>query len=514
MQYTDADGNTHYSNILGQVSQGEWAAYENVKFSFPADTTDWYLYFEASDANANIYLDDFTITEAPEVELEDITSLADVYRPYFKIGTAIMASNLSSKPFMGLVEKHFNESITFGNELKPDFVLDKAATLAYMEANDGDQTNPQISLTNAKALLNYCRDNNIPVRGHTLVWHSQTPDWFFKENFSDDGDWVSKEVMIQRMENYIKNVMEALAEQYPTVNFYAWDVVNEAWTDGGQPRTAGSNNTSNGNSAWVQVFGDNSFIEYAFKFARQYAPEGCKLYYNDYNEYIDGKTNAICEMATDLKAKGLIDGIGMQSHLATNFPSAAQYKKALEKFATLGLDIQVTELDITTSDTSEAGLETQAQIYSDIMDALVEYSDSISAVVFWGVTDDQSWRASQLPLLFDKDFKAKPAYYSIVDGLEAVTTAPRDTTTTTTTTTTTAATTAPSGDFLAGDVDCNGVVEINDAVLLARYVAQDDTVKITVQGVANGDYNQDSSVDSTDITAVCRQLAHLTDEDA
>lgn len=514
MQYTDADGNIHYGNILGQVSQGEWAAYENVKFSFPADTTDWYLYFEASDANANIYLDDFTITEAPEVELEDITSLADVYRPYFKIGTAIMASNLSSKPFMGLVEKHFNESITFGNELKPDFVLDKAATLAYMEANGGDQTNPQISLTNAKALLNYCRDNNIPVRGHTLVWHSQTPDWFFKENFSDDGDWVSKEVMIQRMENYIKNVMEALAEQYPTVNFYAWDVVNEAWTDGGQPRTAGSNNTSNGNSAWVQVFGDNSFIEYAFKFARQYAPEGCKLYYNDYNEYIDGKTNAICEMATDLKAKGLIDGIGMQSHLATNFPSAAQYKKALAKFATLGLDIQVTELDITTSDTSEAGLETQAQIYSDIMDALVEYSDSISAVVFWGVTDDQSWRASQLPLLFDKDFKAKPAYYSIVDGLEPVTTAPQDTTTTTTTTTTTAATTAPSGDFLAGDVDCNGVVEINDAVLLARYVAQDDTVKITVQGIANGDYNQDGSVDSTDITAVCRQLAHLTDEDA
>lgn len=514
MQYTDADGNIHYGNILGQVSQGEWTAYENVKFSFPADTTDWYLYFEASDASVNIYVDDFTITEAPEVELEDIASLADVYRPYFKIGTAIGSSNLASKPFMGLVERHFNESITFGNELKPDFVLDKAATLAYMEANDGDQTNPQISLTNAKALLNYCRDNNIPVRGHTLVWHSQTPDWFFKENFSDDGDWVSKEVMIQRMENYIKNVMEALAEQYPTVDFYAWDVVNEAWTDGGQPRTAGSNNTTTGNSAWVQVFGDNSFIEYAFKFARQYAPEGCKLYYNDYNEYIDGKTNAICEMATDLKAKGLIDGIGMQSHLATNFPSAAQYKKALAKFAALGLDIQVTELDITTSDTSEAGLETQAQVYSDIMDALVEYSDSISAVIFWGVTDDQSWRASQLPLLFDKDFKAKPAYYSIVDGLEPVTTAPQDTTTTTTTTTTTAATTAPSGDFLAGDVDCNGVVEINDAVLLARYVAQDDTVKITVQGVANGDYNQDGSVDSTDITAVCRQLAHLTDEDA
>ena len=126
--------------------------------------------------------------------------------------------------------------------------------------------------------------------------------------------------MIQRMENYITNVMEALATQYPGVNFYAWDVVNEAWTDNGQPRTAGSNNVTNGNSAWVQVFGDNSFIEYAFKFARQYAPEGCKLYYNDYNEYIDGKTNAICEMATDLKAKGLIDGIGSPTWQPTSPP--------------------------------------------------------------------------------------------------------------------------------------------------------------------------------------------------
>lgn len=510
MQYTDEDGKIHYNNILGQTCDGQWTAYEGVKFSFPADTTDWYLYFEASDANVNIYLDDFTITAAPEVEIEDIPALVDVYRPYFKIGTAIMASNLSSKPFMGLVEKHFNESMTFGNELKPDFVLDKAATLAYMEANDGDQTNPQISLTSAKALLNYCRDNNIPVRGHTLVWHSQTPDWFFKENFSDDGNWVTEEVMIQRMENYIKNVMEALAEQYPTVEFYAWDVVNEAWTDGGQPRTAGSNNVTNGNSAWVQVFGDNSFIEYAFKFARQYAPEGCKLYYNDYNEYIDGKTNAICEMAADLKEKGLIDGIGMQSHLATNFPSAAQYKNALAKFAALGLDIQVTELDITTSDTSQAGLETQAQVYSDIMDALVEYSDSISAVVFWGVTDDQSWRASQVPLLFDKDFMAKPAYYAIVDGLEPVTTAPRETTTTTTTTTTTS---GPVENFLAGDADCNGAVEINDVVLLSRYVAEDAAVKISPEGVSNGDYNQDGNVDSTDITAICRLLAHLTDAD-
>lgn len=502
MQYDDSEGETHYGNILSANNDGsDWSAYENVKFSFPADATNMYLYFEAGDTGVDIYVDDFVITEAPVVEPEDIPSLKDVYNGYFNIGTAITPSNLSSKSFMALVEKHFNGCITVGNELKPDYVLNKNASLAMYEES-GDDTNPQVTLASVRPLLDYCQKNNIPVRGHCLVWHSQTPDWFFKEGYSDDGDWVSKDKMIERMENYIKNVMEIIAEEYPDLNVYAWDVVNEAWTDDGKPRTAGSNNVTNGNSAWVQIFGDNSFIEYAFKFARKYAPEGCKLYYNDYNEYM-GKMNAIYDMAMDLKEKGLIDGIGMQSHLDVNFPSASMYEKALEKYASTGLDIQVTELDVTTSDTSEAGLKKQAQYYSDIMDAIVKYKDSVSAVIFWGVTDDSSWRASQCPLLFDADYKAKPAYYSITDGITPVEPTSTATTQPKTTTAVSETTTSSVTAKTLGDANCDGSVDISDAVLIKCYLIDNNKYPMSEQGVANSDVQgSGNGVNAQDAVAV------------
>ena len=501
-QYNDSTGTTHYENILAANNDGSsWSEYSNVKFSFPAGSTDMYLYFEAGDSNVKIYVDDFSVSNAPDVAIEDIASLSDVYAGYFKIGTAIGASSLASKPYMKLVNKHFKDSVTFGNELKPDFVLDKAACLADYEKT-GDDTNPQVSLTSAKSLLDYCRDNNIPVRGHTLVWHSQTPDWFFKVGYSDDGAWVSKDVMIKRMENYIKNLMELIAKEYPTVNFYSWDVVNEAWTDGGTPRTAGSNNTTSGNSAWVQVFGDNSFIDYAFEFARKYAPKGCKLYYNDYNEYIGSKTDAICKMANELKEKGLIDGIGMQSHLDVSFPSASAYEKALSKFAATGLDIQVTELDITTSDTSTAGLEKQAQAYSDIFDSLVKYADNISAVILWGVTDDTSWRASKAPLLFDAEYKAKPAFYSIIDGVVPKSTEPTTATSATIESTTVSAepTTAFSGKY--GDANCDDKIDISDVVAVRRFLVSKDKYALTAQGVKNADVLASDGVNAQDAVAI------------
>ena len=227
--------------------------------------------------------------------------------------------------------------------------------------------------------------------------------------------------MLSRMENYIKNVFAAVKEEYSDVDFYAWDVVNECWLDDGKPRNPGEQGQEEGsqNSAWVKVFGDNSFIKPAFEFAKKYAPEGTKLYYNDFNEYMPQKTDAIIKMVEEINSDGhYIDGIGLQSHLDVSFPSVSVYKKALAKFCATGLDVQVTELDATTSDKSEEGFEKQAQYYSDIMDCLVEYKDNISAVVFWGTTDDQSWRASKTPLLFNEDYSAKESFYSIIDGLE------------------------------------------------------------------------------------------------
>lgn len=499
MEYTDTEGTRHYSNLKSFQGDG-WNEFSDVKFSFLADQTNVYIYFECSDATCKMYIDDFVIKAAPVIPIqEDIPSLSDLYSPYFNIGTAVMASNLSSPSFMDLVEKHFDDSITFGNELKPDSVLDKAACQEMAAA--GDDTDPQVTLSAARSLLNYCRDNNLPVRGHTLVWHSQTPDWFFKENYADDGAFVSKEKMLQRMENYIKNVFAVLEKEYPTVNIYAWDVVNEAWQDDGTPRNPGEQGSSgSSNSAWVKVFGDNSFIEYAFTYARKYAPEGTKLFYNDYNEYMPSKTQAIVDMANELAAKGLIDGIGCQSHLDVSFPSVSVYEKAIAAFAATGLEVQITELDVTTSDTTEAGLATQAQYYSDIMDVLVKYSDSISVVVFWGVTDDQSWRASRLPLLFDATFQAKPAYDAIVDGLEMP-----DITTTTTT-----GTTSTSGAYtLLGDVNCDGMFKVNDVILLNRFIAEDDGAAISDVGLANADFDQNGEPNSEDATAMLMMLAGL-----
>lgn len=505
MEYTDVSGERHYNNLKSAVSQGDWVEIPETKLSFSEDVKNVYIYFECNDT-ANIYIDDFRLAKAPVHQIEkDIPSLKEVYSPYFKIGTAVTTSELAPQSAKDLIDKHFN-SITLGNELKPESILDRNACI------EAGNDNPQINLASARTILNYCRDNNVPVRGHVLVWHSQTPDWFFKENYADDGAWVDKDTMLMRMENYIKNVFEALAEEYPTVDFYAWDVVNEAWLDNGSARQPGGYNTNPDTSGWVKVFGDNSFIEPAFEYARKYAPEGCKLYYNDFNEYMPQKTDAIVKMANELKEKGLIDGIGMQSHLDVNFPGISAYKQALAKFAETGLDIQVTELDATTSDTSEAGFETQAKYYSDIMDACVEYADHISAVVFWGTTDDKSWRASKSPLLFNEDFTAKPAFYSIVDGLDA----PEPTTTTTTTTatepseTTTTTTSSVSPGIVYGDANLDGSVDIADAVALASYIGDSANNPLSDKALVNSDVqNVGDGVTSGDVLAIQQYLASI-----
>ena len=427
LQYTaDGSDTPHYGNLQEQTSSGEWVSFDNIKFSFPEGVHDVYIYVEGQD-KADLAIDDFSLKTAPVYGIEeDIPGLKNVYADYFKIGTAVTEGELAPKSTQQLILKHFN-SLTPGNELKPESMLDQEACKAL--AADGDNTQVAVSLKSAaRSILNFARDNNIPVRGHTLVWHSQTPGWFFKEDYTLEGEWVDKDTMRQRMENYIKGVMEVIAEEYPDVEFYAWDVVNEAWTDGGEPRQGGTYDENRESSGWVQVYGDNSFIKDAFTFARKYAPKGCKLYYNDFNEYMQGKTEAVIKMATELKEEGLIDGIGLQSHLNVMnngteepFPLAVHYGSALDKYCATGLDIQITELDATLAKdqpVTDELLELQAKYYSDIMDAIVRNKDSISAVVFWGTTDDQSWRAWGSPLLFDEFYASKPCFDSIIDGIE------------------------------------------------------------------------------------------------
>jgi len=508
MQYTDDEGEPHYSNLSSVISQGEWVEIPDTKFSFSDDMHDVSIYIEGSD-NADMWVDDFSLKLAPEYKIEDdIPGLKDVYGDYFKIGGAVTASELAPKSTKDLILKHYN-SITIGNELKPENMLDQAATLAYLEET-GDNTVPKVKLNGgARSILNFCRDNQISVRGHVLVWHSQTPIWFFNDDFTAEGKLVDKETMLKRMENYIKGVFEILDKEYPDVEFYAWDVVNEAIVDGGSPRQPGSYEEGNDSSAWVAVFGDNSFIEPAFKYARQYARPETKLYYNDFNEYM--KVDAMIDMALDLKEKGLIDGLGLQSHLnvtnnktADPFPMVQMYANALDKFCASGLDIQITELDATYDHVVENGEKLQADYYDGIMEAIAKHKDQISAVVFWGTTDDQSWRGDRTPLLFNEDYTAKPCFYSIIDGIEYTTAPPLKTTTSS------SCDTAIPDNPVWGDTDCNNSVNVLDAVLLARLVADDSTLKendVTKQGKNNSDVTHDGTTNTDDLSKLLSYLA-------
>lgn len=423
LQY-DLNGEECYYTIATETAnKGEWT-YVGSEFTAPEGAANFYIYVQTGYTSAptdqdlmDFYMDDAFGERLADPEIQyDIVSLQEVYADYFKLGCACTASELIQNATKELILKHYN-SLTLGNELKPDSVLDQAATLKYLEET-GDDTSPQISLANADSLLTFAAENNIPVRGHVLVWHSQTPDWFFKENYDEDGDWVDEETMTASLENYIKIVMETLAEEYPDVEFYAWDVVNEAASDSGTIRTAGSNNSVSGQSAWVQIYGDQSYIKLAFQFAQEYAPEGCKLFYNDYNEYTSAKqAYIVSDILEPLIEEGLIDGMGMQSHLSMSSPSIAAYKQAIQTYADLGLEIQVTELDISQLSNAEADQLELAERYQELFQMYKEMKDfgvNLTAVALWGITDSTSWIGGY-PLLFDKYYQAKEAFYAVAD---------------------------------------------------------------------------------------------------
>jgi endo-1,4-beta-xylanase len=491
LQYNNGTEDVYKNIKTISVNKGTWTLL-NGQLTIPTDAKDVKIYVETEYKSSpstqdllNFYIDDFTATPAtlPQIET-NIDSLKDVFSGYFKLGGAATASEVAIKPGKDLFLKHYN-SLTPGNELKPDSVLDYNATVAYMEANSGNQVNPQVSLRAAKTLLDFARDNNIPVRGHTLVWHAQTPDWFFRENFSKDTSaaWASKEVMLQRLENYIKNLMELIKTEYPTVNFYAWDVVNEAVNPNNSNgmRSPGSNYTTSGNSLWMQTVGSD-FIVKAFEYARKYAPANCKLFYNDYNEYETVKMNYIVNILTDLKSRGLVDGMGMQSHWTMDYPSLSMVETAVRKYASLGLEVQLTEVDMKQPDNSTTALANQATRYQQFIKKIADLKQeglNISAVVLWGVTDATSWIGGY-PLLFDKDYKAKPAYYSIVNSITRI---------------------APG---VKGDVDGDGEVTALDLAAIKNNIL--GITQFTDAQIKLADIDSDGEITSLDLAAVKKYI--------
>lgn len=348
--------------------------------------------------------------------------LKDVYSNYFKVGTAFQHRNggLTNANMRSTIIREFN-SLTHEDELKPDATMVRAGS-----TNDDIQV--QLN-ANARTVLEFAVTNNIPMRGHTLVWHSQTPNWFFHENMQNgnDNNLATVEVMNQRMESYIKNILELLQKDFPALDLYAYDVVNEIFLDNGSARAPGF---ASNQSPWVQIYNGNAFADTAFVYARKHAATtfpNMKLFYNDFNEYHpDGKRAAMVAMAERLgpDGRGVMDGIGMQSHLSTTWPNPTnEYRITLNAFRGTGLEIHVTELDITLpeGDTppTTAQLNTQADRYKAIFQELINAKNAganITSVSVWGVTDDRSWRFSnnRAPLLFNASFEKKPAYDAIV----------------------------------------------------------------------------------------------------
>ena len=328
-----------------------------------------------------------------------LPSLRDVYAGRFDIGVALPGYAFSNAALLDLVKGQFT-ILTPENELKPDAVLD--VNLSRRLAQE-DETAAAVHFDAARPLLDFAKANGLKVHGHTLVWHSQTPEEFFHEGYDKNKAFVSRDVMLGRLENYIRNVMEYMDNEYPGV-VVSWDVVNEAVDDGGMLLRR---------SNWTTVVGED-FVFRAFEYARRYAPEGTLLYYNDYLPSTS-KLERACTLVENLKAEGNIDGFGDQMHVSVTGPSTWSLTAELNRISNLGLRIRISELDIGMKSATEENLKKQAEIYAHIMLQALRHADQMEAVQFWGMTDSMTWRTGESPLLFDGKMQPKPAFWAVAD---------------------------------------------------------------------------------------------------
>ncbi|MBP2336022.1 endo-1,4-beta-xylanase [Saccharothrix coeruleofusca] len=284
-------------------------------------------------------------------------------------GAAVAAGKLGDSTYVGILNREFT-SITAENEMKMD------AT----EPNQG-----QFTFGNGDRIVNHALGRGMKVRGHTLTWHQQQPGWMQRMEGS---------ALRQAMLNHVTRVAS-----YYRGKIYAWDVVNEAFADG----NSGARRDSN-----LQRTG-NDWIEAAFRAARAADP-GAKLCYNDYNtDGVNAKSTGIYTMVRDFKARGVpIDCVGFQSHLTNSAPG--DYQANLQRFADLGVDVQITELDISGSN--------QANAYAAVTRACLAVA-RCTGITVWGIRDSDSWRTGQNPLLFDNSGNKKAAYTSVLNALNA-----------------------------------------------------------------------------------------------
>ncbi|MFC4113106.1 endo-1,4-beta-xylanase [Nonomuraea zeae] len=390
-------GTPSYERVVApkDLAAGEWVQLSGT-YTLAYDVEFLSVYVESDSGTFPFDLDDFAMRYVQPKPIETgLPALKDEVP--FTMGSAFTRAETLGV-HSELLAKHFN-GVTPGNELKWD------AT----EPREGEFT-----LADGDHLVDFGTRHGMTIRGHTLAWHSQTPDWVFKDGDAD----ASKELLLQRLETHVRTLVTRYKGKIS-----AWDVVNEV-VDENQPDGLRR-------SKWYQIAGLD-FIRTAFRVAHEADP-AAKLFINDYNTEFPRKREALYALVARLKAEGVpIDGVGHQLHLNIEQPPASSVEATIERFAALGVDQQVTELDVSIYTDFVSSYDSippelliqQGHRYKELFDVFRRHASELSSVTVWGESDDVSWLRSwpiarlNAPLLFDDDLQAKPAYWGVVDPAE------------------------------------------------------------------------------------------------
>lgn len=358
----------------------------------------------------------------PETYREIPASLQEVYQDAFMVGCAL------------------NRIIVSGRDTaSKDIVLQQFNTITADNAMKAGPINPRpgvYNFTPADEFVEFGEENDMFIIGHTLVWHNQTPAWFFQD---ENGNPNTHEAQIERMRNHIETVAGRYAGRV-----HAWDVVNEVIDDDGSYRP----------TTWVKGIGNgDDLVKLAFTFASEYAP-GTELYYNDFNAWRPAKRDGMARLVRMLQKEGIrIDGVGIQGHWGLNYPKTEYIEAAIDTFASLGVKVMITELDVDVLPLTKEGqiigrvmsdkqfqleefkkfldpfadglpAEIQQELterYAELFGIFYRKRDKIDRVTLWGVHDGMSWkngypvpRRTNYPLLYDRDGKAKPAMHAVL----------------------------------------------------------------------------------------------------
>lgn len=349
-------------------------------------------------------------------------SLQQRYKEAFKIGTAVNPQivNGQDKTLQNIVIQQFN-TLTPENVMKAEVVNPKPGEYDFTQADE---------------YIDFAKKNNMFVVGHTLIWHNQTPAWFFHDS---NGKPNSPAQQAERLRTHIKAVAGRYAGKVD-----AWDVVNEVIDNDGSYRP----------TTWVnRMESGDELVKLAFKYAAEYAPN-TELYYNDFNAWRPQKVQGIVRMVNMLQQAGIrIDGVGIQGHWGLNFPKNRYIEQAIDAYAALGIKVMITELDIdvlpltregqiigtgmmhpqfqleefkTYLDPYAQGLpdEVQQQLtqrWAELFALFYQRRDKIDRITLWGVDDSMSWKngypipnRTNYPLLYNRDKSAKPALQAIL----------------------------------------------------------------------------------------------------